>query len=44
MGADATRALAMNGATVYICGRRKDKLDSVVEELKVGGAEGKVIA
>lgn len=41
-------ALAINGATVVICGRRQDVLDAAAEELNVAanesGAGGKVIA
>jgi NAD(P)-dependent dehydrogenase (short-subunit alcohol dehydrogenase family) len=41
-------ALAINGATVVICGRRQDVLDATAKELNVAadesGAGGKVIA
>lgn len=41
IGLMCTQALAANGATVYITGRRKEALDKVVEEYSQGG---KIIA
>ncbi|GFZ49607.1 hypothetical protein JCM24511_07008 [Saitozyma sp. JCM 24511] len=48
IGKGMAAALAINGATVVICGRRQDVLDAAAEELNVAatesGAGGKVIA
>lgn len=42
IGLMITQALSANGATVYITGRRKEALDTVVNEY--GGKPGKIIA
>ncbi|SPO27987.1 related to NAD(P)H-dependent oxidoreductase [Ustilago trichophora] len=44
LGLTAALALASNGATVYISGRRKDKLDDAVKEYAGTVGAGKLIA
>ncbi len=44
LGADAARAYARHGAKVALLARRKDKLASVVEEIKKAGGEAVAIA
>ncbi|TKY89053.1 hypothetical protein EX895_001584 [Sporisorium graminicola] len=44
LGLTAALALASNGATVYISGRRKEKLDEAVKEYSGSVGSGKLIA
>lgn len=44
IGLTAALALASNGATVYISGRRKDKLDDAVNHYSSSVGKGKLIA